>query len=418
MSNTALQTYDVIIVGGGMVGACMAGALCNSVNTSHPTQQHSIRIAVIDTHAPPRDWSREQFDPRVSAISRATKNIFTAIGAWQNMVAERVTPYRAMHVWDSTGNGMIHFDSADIGEPELGHIIENRVILQGLLQVIEQNSHIDYLCPEQPVALDQHASHSSITLASGKSLAAKLIIGADGARSWVRQAAGIGTRQTSYRQKAVVTTVKTQLPHQDTAWQRFLPTGPLAFLPLTDNYSSIVWSADETRADELLALDDDAFKQQLQEALANKLGSIEYCDSRAAFPLHSQHANHYVTQRIALIGDAAHTIHPLAGQGVNLGFADAASLAEVLITAMQQGKDLGNTAVLRRYERWRKGNNLAMQSAMTGFKSLFGNNLPVLREIRNIGLNLTNQFTPMKNSLIRYAMGLEGDLPEIAKAVK
>lgn len=418
MNDSALHTYDVIIVGGGMVGACMACALVNETFTNRGTARTPLRIALIEGTEFQPDWPADSFDLRVSAISRATQNIFSAIGAWPVMVDERVSPYRAMHVWDATGDGVIHFDSADIGEPELGHIIENRVILKGLLDVIRQHENIDYLCPQRPMQLEQHPGHMLLTLESGKTLAGKLIIGADGANSWVREQAGIKTQQTPYHQKAVVTTVKTEHHHQETAWQRFLPSGPLAFLPLTHGYSSIVWSTDDSKADALLELDDAQFKLQLQDALANQLGSIVFCDKRAAFALRSQHADHYVQPRIALIGDAAHTIHPLAGQGVNLGFADAASLAQVLIEARSRHKDFGTQSVLRRYERWRRGNNMAMLSAMTGFKNLFGNNLPVLREARNVGLNITNQFTPFKNGLIRHAMGLNGDLPELARALK
>ncbi|WP_455367133.1 FAD-dependent monooxygenase [Kaarinaea lacus] len=210
--------------------------------------------------------------------------------------------------------------------------------------------------------------------------------------------------------------MKTQLFHQETAWQRFMPTGPLAFLPLTDGYSSIVWSTTPEHADELLAMDDDSFKQTLAEGFAHKLGDILETSARAKFPLRGQHAKQYVKERLVLIGDAAHTIHPLAGQGVNLGFADAATLAEVLVDAMKAKQDIGKLKTLRRYERWRKGDNLAMLSAMTGFKTLFGNNNVVLKSIRNTGLNITNQLLPVKNTIIRHAMGLEGDLPKLARS--
>ena len=400
------QHYDVIIVGGGMVGACMAGALA----------QTPLRIALVEGRVFADNWSNEHYDPRVSAISRASQNILSALGAWETMVAERVSPYSAMHVWDACGRGEIHFDCADIGEPTLGHIIENRVILKGLLHALQEHNNVELLCPASPREMTQHPEHVSLYLDNGAVLQGKLLIGADGANSWVRIRAGISTRDYDYQQQAIVTTVKTERYHQDTAWQRFLPTGPLAFLPLPDGYSSIVWSTGTEHAQQLLAMDDAEFKHALQQGIDNRLGEIISVDERAAFPLKSRHANEYIKPRMVLIGDAAHTIHPLAGQGVNLGFADAASLAEVLLDALAANKDIGQTAVLRRYERWRKGSNLAMLSAMSGFKHLFGNELPVVTQMRNLGLSLTNRSTPMKNLFIRYAMGLKGDLPKLARA--
>jgi 2-octaprenylphenol hydroxylase len=209
--------------------------------------------------------------------------------------------------------------------------------------------------------------------------------------------------------------VKTQLHHQETAWQRFMPAGPLAFLPLQDGFSSIVWSTTPDHAESLLSMDDAAFRQTLAEAFDFKLGQILENSARAKFPLRGQHAKHYVKERLVLIGDAAHTIHPLAGQGVNLGFADAATLAEVLIDSVRAKRNIGSLKILRRYERWRKGDNLAMLSVMTGFKSLFGNNNSILKTLRNSGLNITNELTPVKNTIIRHAMGLAGDLSKLAR---
>jgi len=398
--------YDVIIVGGGMVGACMAATLAHT----------SLSIALVESRVFDDNWSPEHYDTRVSAISRASQNIFTAVGAWEHMQAERVSPYSAMHVWDACGKGEIHFDCADIGEASLGHIIENRVILKGLLHALHNQPNVVLHCPASPRELTQHPKHVSLYLDNGDVLQGKLLIGADGANSWVRIRAGISTRDFDYQQQAVVTTVRTERYHEDTAWQRFLPNGPLAFLPLPDGYSSIVWSTGTEHAQQLLAMNDEEFKHALQQGIDNRLGEIISLDQRAAFPLKSRHANEYVKPRMALIGDAAHTIHPLAGQGVNLGFADAASLAEVIIDALTSNKDIGQATVLRRYERWRKGSNLAMLSAMSGFKHLFGNELPVVTQIRNLGLSLTNRSTPVKNLFIRYAMGLKGDLPKLARA--
>jgi 2-octaprenylphenol hydroxylase len=254
-----------------------------------------------------------------------------------------------------------------------------------------------------------------LELNNGEVLQTRLLVGADGARSWVREQCGIAVTSTDYHQRAVVATVRTEQPHRDTAWQRFLPGGPLAFLPLPEGYCSIVWSTTPEHADALLAMDETAFCAALTDAFAARLGKVQSAVGRAAFPLSAQHAGRYVQPRIALVGDAAHTIHPLAGQGVNLGFADSAALAEVLIAALQKRQDIGSLGVLRRYERWRKGENLLMLEVMTGFQKLFGSELTAVRQARNLGLNLVQRLMPVKNLIIRRAMGLQGDLPALAR---
>ena len=403
--NSQQQAFDVIIVGGGMVGAAFACALGNT----------SLTVALVEGKPPSLEWEPEQYDLRVSAISRASQRILESLRVWPLMEHMRVSPYTDMHVWDSSGSGVIHFDCADIGEPTLGHIVENRVIQAALYQRLAEFDNVHLICPAGPKVLSGDLHGYVLKLDQGQTISAKLMVGADGSRSWIRQAVGIGVQTHDYQQKAVVTTVKTSQHHQNTAWQVFLPTGPLAFLPLTDGFSSIVWSASTERAEELSAMPEPEFKTALQQAFDNTLGDIVSVSERAAFSLRSLHANQYVKPSLALIGDASHTIHPLAGQGVNLGFADAACLAEVLVDAFQQNKDIGSMDVLRRYERWRKGDNLAMLTAMSTFKQLFGSTSPLLRLGRNTGINLTNRLTPAKNFLISYAMGLFGDLPKRAR---
>jgi 2-octaprenylphenol hydroxylase len=402
----AHQQFDIVISGGGMVGLLLANALA----------PQGLSIAIIESSESQPGWNKDEVDMRVSAITRASQKILTTLGVWPGMAAMRISPFREMHVWDSTGGGVIHFDSADIGQDCLGHIIENNVIQLALHQHLKTFDNIYWFQPATPSALQIDAQQVSLTLDDEALITAKLLVGADGGQSWVRQQAGIAVRTTNYKQHAVVATVKTQLFHQETAWQRFMPTGPLAFLPLTEGYSSIVWSTTPEHADDLLSMNDDDFKQALAEGFDFKLGGILETSARAKFPLRAQHAQHYARERLVLIGDAAHTIHPLAGQGVNLGFADAATLAEVVVDALKAKQDIGNLKILRRYERWRKGDNLAMLSTMTGFKNLFGNNNGVLKVLRNTGLNITNNFSPMKNAIIRHAMGLEGDLPKLARS--
>ncbi len=403
--NNVIKRYDVIIVGGGMVGAAFACALADT----------NLHVALIEGTPPDLDWPKSQYDLRTSALSRASQRILEALEVWPLIEAMRASPYTDMHVWDSSGKGVIHFDCADIGEPSLGHIVENGVILAALYKRLTTIDNVNLLCPATPRALIKGLNSYTLTLEQGQTLQANLIVAADGARSWIRHSVGIEVQTQDYQQTAVVTNVKTAEHHQYTAWQVFLPTGPLAFLPLTEGYSSIVWSTSQEHAQHLLAMNDTDFKTELEQAFNSKLGAITEVAERGAFPLRSLHAKHYVKPGLALIGDAAHTIHPLAGQGVNLGFADAACLAEVLMDAMKEGKPIGTYPVLRRYERWRKGDNLSMLTAMSTFKTVFGSRSSLVRLGRNTGFSLTNRITPVKNLFIRYAMGLIGDLPKLAR---
>jgi 2-octaprenylphenol hydroxylase len=398
--------YDVLIVGGGMVGAALACALGNS----------SLKVAVLD-RAPPAAPDKD-YDQRVSAITLASQSLFENIGAWAGMVRQRVSPVREMQVWSEGGSGSIHFNAAEIGEPCLAWIIENRVIQVALIERLHQFTNVHYLCPVEVADITLADNGAVITLNDGRLLQARLLVGADGADSAVRRAAGIETQSLNLNQKGIVATVTTEKPHDATARQRFLTAGPLAFLPLDEPHAcSIVWSADTARADQWLALDDTAFIAELQAKFGEALGKIKTVSPRAGFSLALLHAKSYTAPHLALVGDAAHTVHPLAGQGVNLGFLDAATLAEVLLEAEVKQKDIGAQAVLRRYERWRKGDNIAMVSITGGFRYLFSNDLPVVSQLRNWGLSLTDAATPVKNFIMRRASGLEGDLPKLARRV-
>ncbi|UCB55932.1 MAG: UbiH/UbiF/VisC/COQ6 family ubiquinone biosynthesis hydroxylase, partial [Thiotrichales bacterium] len=313
--------YDVLIAGGGITGLSLACAL-----------QHSgLRIGVIDRHEP--EPFGDQHSLRVSAINRASLEVFAGAGALDRMQALRVSPFREMHVWDSTGVGEIHFDSADLGLDALGCIIENNVIQLALLEVVGKADSIDWLCPRQIESLDSSGGLKRVTLSGDRELGAQLLVGADGGQSLVRKAMGIELVRKSYQQRAIVCTVMTELAHQQTAWQCFLPTGPLAFLPLSDGSCSIVWSLDEAAAESMMALDQQAFTRELERAFEYRLGSVRLVSERAVFPLGHGHVDRYVQQGVALIGDAAHNIHPLAGQGANLGIMDAACLATVIVEA-------------------------------------------------------------------------------------
>jgi len=389
------RDYDLIIVGGSMVGASLACALADS----------GLRIAVLDAKRFQSDWPADGFDLRVSAITRTSEAFLHQLNAWPADHDERVSPFREMHVWDATGDGVIHFDSAELGEATLGHIIENRVLIKCLHRQLAAAQNIDYLAPVTPTAIAFDDKQVRLILEDGDPLTAKLLIGADGSNSWVRRQADISVRGWDYDQAALVTWVKTEQFHQETAWQRFLPDGPLAFLPLSEGYSSIVWSTSPQHAQQLQQMDEALFRQELAASFGYNLGEIEQSGQRAVFPLRFFETEHYIHPRLALVGDAAHTIHPLAGQGVNLGFADAQSLAQVIREAQQHDKDFGSQSVLRRYERWRRADNRAMLITMDGFKRLFGSQWGPLRWLRNSGLNLTNRLGPIKKIIMQQAMG-------------
>ncbi len=397
--------FDLVVIGGGMVGAALGCAL----------GLQGLRIALVEGRPPQRSWPAGEVDLRVSALSRASQRILGRLGAWERMVGLGVGPYREMRVWEAPGSEGIHFDSAAIGEPDLGHIVENRVTQLGLWERLEGLEGVTLYCPDRLARLTLGAEAVEVLLGSGAVLHGALVVGADGRDSLVRAQASIGTQGWTYEQLAIVANVRTERWHQETAWQRFLPSGPLAFLPLRDGRCSIVWSADEPRARELTALDEAGFGQALGEAFEHRLGPILEVGTRAAVPLRVEQAKQYVLPRLALIGDAAHAVHPLAGQGVNLGFLDAAALAEALGEARAGARDIGALRVLRRYERARWGDNLAMLAAMDGFKRLFGTTLAPLVWTRNLGLGVTDRLPPLKALFMRQALGLSGELPPLAR---
>jgi 2-octaprenylphenol hydroxylase len=398
------SSFDLIIVGGGMVGAALACA----------TAESGFQVCVLEAQAPQTEWPPQEIDLRVSALSRASQRILHNLGAWQRMTGLRVSPYTDMHVWDAGGKGSIHFSAADIGESELGHIVENRVTQLALWERMSHLPNVTLICPARVARLEFGPS-SHLWLADGRILQAGLIVGADGRDSQVRRLAGIGTQGWDYDQHAIVATIRPQLHHQFTAWQRFMPTGPLALLPIEDGHCSIVWSTSPLQAQELMGLDDAAFCSALHLASEKVLGDILEVGPRGLFPLRLGHAETYIREGLALVGDAAHAIHPLAGQGVNLGFLDAATLAEVLIEGKRMHREPGAYTNLRRYERARKGANLAMLAAMDLFKRFFSNQILPLQLLRNLGLSLVDHAVPVKDLIMRRAMGLTGDLPDLAR---
>lgn len=400
----SIERCDVAIVGAGMIGSALAALLVRS-----GLQVIVVEAGSIDP-AP-----RRRGEGRVSALNAAAERVLAAAGAWQTILVDGACPYREMHVWDACSSGSIHFDCADLGEARLGHIVENLSVVDALIARLKDQPGLRFRAPAKLSALSDAGDTMLLELDDGSRIAARLVVGADGAGSHVRRLAGLEVETHDYEQRAIVCSVTTEQPHRDTAWQRFLPTGPLAFLPLADGRSSIVWSTSIAHSEALLAADERSFRDELGAAFEFRLGRIMACGPRAAFPLRRQHAKHYVGTRVALVGDAAHVVHPLAGQGANLGFLDAAALAEVVADAAASSVDIGSSRVLRRYERWRKGDNLATMWVMDGFRHLFSSTVPPVRFARSVGLGLTDALTPVKHVLVRRAMGLCGDLPALAR---
>ncbi len=400
-----IPNFDIIVVGAGMVGAAFA---CSCAQQSQE-QKLPLSIAIIEPYQPNYNWDKDSFDIRVSALTHASQRLLEKLGVWEGMSKEGTHAYQQMQVWDSTGSGKIHFDATEVGKDNLGHIVENRIITKNLQQALTRFDNITFIYPFKTTHLeifeDQRDYPVVLRSDKGVKLNSKLIVGADGANSWLRQQTHIDISSWAYQQSAVVTTVKTSIHPQKTCWQQFMPNGPLAFLPLNDHYSSIVWSTTSQHAEQLVSMDETHFIQQLEQTFGSVLGDISLCSKRACFPLRLRHAKQYVKPNLALIGDAAHTVHPLAGQGVNLGFLDAALLAEEIITALKQSKSPGSYSVLRKYERGRKASNVTMLAAMDMLKRLFSNNNPVLSLLRNTGLNIAGNLSISRKFFINYAIG-------------
>ncbi|MGZ5044785.1 MAG: FAD-dependent monooxygenase [Methylobacter sp.] len=398
------ENFDVVVVGGGMVGSAVACSLGGS----------SLKVAVIES-APPQAFSPDQpHDLRVSALSIASKNILETVGAWGGVVNRRLCPFRRMRVWETAGD--TEFCSDDINYPELGFIVENRVTQQALLERLESFANVELMCPATIDKISYTANKpSEVLLGDGRILTAKVLVAADGGQSRVRQAVGLGVTSWDYKQHALVIYVETDYGQQDITWQRFVPSGPQAFLPLTGHYGSIVWYNSPDEVSRLKALSNTDLMRELVAAFPDCLGKVNAILGTASFPLKRQHAQSYVKPGVALVGDAAHMINPLAGQGVNIGLLDAAALAEVLIDAAKQGLDLGDLSVLKRYEKNRRNENLKMMTVMDVFYRVFSNQVLPVKFLRNLGLGLAERILPAKNKVMRSAMGLDGNLPKLAR---
>lgn len=383
------------IVGGGIVG--MTTALLLSQHTS-------LRIALLEQKPLLFHWKKEKYGDRTSAISLASCKIFQQLSCFESMMEKRISPYLNMHVWD--GQGEIYFDAKSVREKCLGYIVEDQVMQVTLLEKLK-TSAVDILAPCQLHSIHKNENHLELVYDENQVLQTKLLVGADGANSWVRENLQIPFKVVDYDQTAIILHLKTELPHEKTARQRFLKDGPLAFLPLDDPHDcSIVWSVKNSCVNDLLNLSEEIFAEKLGEAFEFRLGKITaLLSARKSFPLRMRHVSHYVEPHVALVGDAAHTIHPLAGQGVNLGLLDAVTLVDVVKQAHQKNREFFSFATLRKYERARKSETTVMMTMVNTLNQLFSNDVRWLRECRGKGLNMTNHLPFVKNFLVNYALG-------------
>ncbi|WP_247999422.1 FAD-dependent 2-octaprenylphenol hydroxylase [Escherichia marmotae] len=397
-----MQSVDVAIVGGGMVGLAVACGL----------QGSGLRVAVLEQRVPEPLAADAPPQLRVSAINAASEKLLTRLGIWQDILSRRASCYHGMEVWDKDSFGHISFDDQSMGYSHLGHIVENAVIHYALWNKAQQSSDITLFAPAELQQVAWGENETFLTLKDGSMLTARLVIGADGANSWLRNKADIPLTFWDYQHHALVATIRTEEPHEAVARQVFHGEGILAFLPLSDPHlCSIVWSLPPQEAQRMQQASEDEFNRALNIAFDNRLGLCKVESERQVFPLTGRYARQFAAHRLALVGDAAHTIHPLAGQGVNLGFMDAAELIAELKRLHRQGKDIGQYIYLRRYERSRKHSAALMLASMQGFRDLFSGANPAKKLLRDIGLKLADTLPGAKPQLIRQAMGLN-DLPE------
>ncbi|RMH51459.1 MAG: FAD-dependent oxidoreductase [Zetaproteobacteria bacterium] len=397
---TRPEQVDLLIVGGGMVGLTLAAALVD----------RGMRVVVLERSEPAPPRRSLGIDLRVSAIVCGNVAILRGIGGWP----DAAEPIRRMEVWDDQGSGAIRFDAAELGAEGsgfLGCMVENSALCDALRDRILRGEGVELVAPDEVAEVRWRRDGVEVLSAAGLCWRTPLLVAADGARSALRARAGIGVWRHDFRQQGIVATIRPEHHHRQVAWQRFLPTGPLALLPMADGLCSIVWSAHQARAEALMALDDAAFLRELQLAFGPQLGRIDQVGARAAFPLCSQLARHMVRPRLALIGDAAHAIHPLAGLGVNLGIRDAMVLADEILTARRFGEDYGAMALLAGWRRRRLPDVLATMAAMEGLHHLFTSRIAPLAALRGAGMRLVDNAGLIKRMLMRHATGLALPVP-------
>lgn len=402
------EAAHILVTGGGLNGPTLALALARA----------GFRVTVID--ALPRDTRADpEFDGRAYALALTSRRLLAAIGIWQR-VAGHAEPMLGIRVRDGQGGGStgartLAFDHAEIEEGPMGHMVEDRHLRRALLDAMDDEARITHLAAQTVIAQEAGPGGITATLASGARLRGALLVGADGRQSGTAARAGVKRMEWGYGQTAVVCAVAHELPHQGIARQVFLPAGPLAILPLTGNRSAVVWSESDARAARVMALDEADFLAALGPAFGDFLGPLTLVGKRFSYPLGLSLAHDFVADRVALVGDAAHGVHPIAGQGLNAGLRDVAALADVLTEAKARGEDPGAPAVLGRYARWRRFDTATLAFATDGFNRLFSNDNPLLRRIRELGLGAVNAVPTLRRGFIREAAGLTGDLPRLMR---
>lgn len=401
------RIFDVLVVGAGMVGAATACLLARS----------GFSVAVVEPHEPRPFEPTSDTGLRVSAFSPGSADVLRETGAWRQIEAQRHGPYRRMHVEDRDESVILEFNAPEFGLERLGTIIENDLVQWSLWQTLQVMGGVEIICPDKIQTMDSQNDGVQVELESGRRIRSRLLVGADGANSGVRQMLGIEQQHWEYGQHGLVAVVRTRQPNPGIAWQRFMQGGPLAFLPLQDGTSSIVWSRPQAEARRLLELEQDEFLAELEQAAVSEQadwpGKMVSCGPRASFPLTMRLSQRYAGPRAVLVGDAAHVVHPLAGQGVNLGLMDAAGLVEVLLEARRQQTDIASERVLKKYERWRRSEAEVMARGIHGIRGLF--TPEVLGPVRKLGLGLVARSWMARESFILRAAGKHRNAPALSR---
>jgi 2-octaprenyl-6-methoxyphenol hydroxylase len=397
------QRVELIVVGGGLSGLTLAIACATA----------GLEVAVIDREDP-ATMLAEPFDGRTTAIAEGSRQVLDGIGLWP-LVASEAEPILEIRVADDDSPLFLHYDHRDLGTVPLGYIAENRVLRRALFERARALPTLAHLAPAAVARVEREASHALVHLADGRVIRGELVAACDGRQSPLRQEAGIRALAWDYPQTGIVCTVRHALPHRGVAVEHFLPAGPFAILPMTGQRSSIVWTERAPLAPEIMALDERHFHAELARRFGDFLGEVEVVGPRWSYPLSLLHAERYVATRLALVADAAHVIHPIAGQGLNLGIRDIAVLAELIVDARRLGLDIGSLTVLERYQRWRRFDNIALAAVTDGLNRLFSNAVPPVKLVRDLGLALVDRLPPLKRLLMRHAMGLVGELPRLVR---